>query len=75
MNIFQSSHEDAEVKCRMCSKDFGDFWAQLDSHLTESHKWACDNCDMKFVGKEEKEKHALDAHGVVKGGLNSFQEE
>ena len=32
-------------------------------------RFACTSCPMKFLSKEEEEKHLLDAHGVVKGLL------
>ena len=60
-------HDDDEIKCKLCGMSFGDFWQQLEAHLNEQHRFPCDKCDMKFLSKDGKEKHALDVHGVVKG--------
>jgi len=62
-----TEHESKDIKCRHCGKNFIANWQLFETHLKQLHKLECEKCEKKFTTREEKEKHSLDIHGVVKG--------
>ncbi len=66
--LIQVEHEEDACVCRLCGHELpSGEWQRLAAHLARPHQHPCEHCARTFLTKEEKEKHALDVHGIVRG--------